>query len=277
MNLVTEPTLNNSLKPHPADVGKYLYAIMSGNECRAYDVKGIDGNPAYSVTNGRVAAVISDCSRQRIRPERSHLAAHKDVLQRLMLEQTVLPMAFGIIADHAEGIRSLLDLNQKTFLTQLNRVEGKVEMGLRVVWDVPNIFEYFLDIHPKLRLVRDRLIGTSREPRQEDKIELGQLFDHLLNEDRETHIEQIQEVLAPCCVEIKRSQPRNVNEVANLNCLVEREAQKQLEDAVFQAAGLFDNNFAFDFNGPWAPHNFVEIQLELPPRKRGLKLNVVGR
>ena len=25
----------------------------------------------------------------------------------------------------------------------------------------------------------------------------------------------------------------------------------------------FDNRVAFDFNGPWLPHNFVELNLEI--------------
>jgi len=45
-----------------------------------------------------------------------------------------------------------------------------------------------------------------------------------------------------------------------------RNCKKQLEEAVFQAARLFDNNYAFDLNGPWAPHNFVEMDLKLNGR-----------
>jgi len=107
------------------------------------------------------------------------------------------------------------------------------------------------------------LLGNQRQPRQEDKLELGQLFDRILNEDREAHSEKLEEALGPCCAEIKRSPPRNVNEVANLKCLVARDGQKRLEEAVFQAARQFDNNYAFDLNGPWAPHNFVEMDLKL--------------
>ena len=194
------------------------------------------------------------------------MAAHKEVLKRLMLESTVLPMAFGTIADDLKAVRRLLRLNEESFLQQLERVADKVEMGLRLRWDVPNIFEYFIDIHPELRAARDRLLGNQRQPRQEDKIELGQLFDRILNEDREAHAEKLEEALAPCCAEIQRSLPRNVNEVTNLNCLVGRNGQKRLEEAVFQAAGLFDNNYAFDLNGPWAPHHFVEMDLEVNGR-----------
>jgi hypothetical protein len=30
-----------------------------------------------------------------------------------------------------------------------------------------------------------------------------------------------------------------------------------------EAAGMFNNDYAFDYNGPWAPHNFVEVDLKL--------------
>ncbi|MGA2541793.1 MAG: GvpL/GvpF family gas vesicle protein [Verrucomicrobiota bacterium] len=255
--------MNTTSESGPPQSGEYLYAIAALGKDRSYDVAGIDGAAVYSVHQGRVAAVVSDCARQKLRPERAHLAAHKEVLERLMLDSTILPMAFGTIAGDVKAVRRLLALNQEVILEQLERVAGKVEMGLRVKWDVPNIFEYFIDIHPELRVLRDRLLGNQREPRQEDRIELGQLFDRILNEDREAHSEKLEEALAPCCAEIKRSPLRNVNEVANLNCLAGRNEQMQLEGAVFQAAHLFDNNYAFDLNGPWAPHNFVEMDLKL--------------
>ena len=182
-----------------------------------------------------------------------------------MLDSTVLPMAFGTIACDLKAVRRLLALNQEVFLEQLERLAGKVEMGVRVKWDVPNVFEYFVDIHPELRVLRDRLLGTRREPRQEDRMELGQLFARILDEDREAHAASLEEALAPCCAEIKRSPLRQLNEVANLNCLAGRNGQRQLEGAVFRAASLFDNNYAFDLNGPWAPHNFVRAG---PPTRR---------
>ena len=88
-----------------------------------------------------------------------------------------------------------------------------------------------------------------------------------MNEDRESHYLTIEKVLAPVCVEINRSRSPKLNKVVKLSCLVKRERQKQLEDAMFAAARLFDNNFIFDFNGPWAPHNFVEMYLQLNSRK----------
>jgi hypothetical protein len=50
----------------------------------------------------------------------------------------------------------------------------------------------------------------------------------------------------------------------NLACLVGRQSvEKDFENAVCAAAQEFDNNYTFDFNGPWAPHNFVDVELVL--------------
>ena len=43
----------------------------------------------------------------------------------------------------------------------------------------------------------------------------------------------------------------------------EFDAQGLFEEGVFEAAKLFDNNYTFDFNGPWAPHNFVDLNFTL--------------
>lgn len=247
-----------------AKSGRYLYAIVPASEERAYGLAGINGADVYIIANGRLAAVVSDIPNEKIRPERRHLAAQQAVLKGLLAAAyAMLPMAFGIIADGPRAIQKILTRNQKAFLEQLQRVAGMVEMGLRVSLDVPNIFEYFVNTHPELRAARDRFLGPYRNPSQEDKIELGRMFDRFLNEDREAYTGKVEEILSCYCREVKRNKCRNESEVMSLACLVPREAQDRFEEGVFAAAKLFDNNFTFDYNGPWAPHNFVELDLHL--------------
>jgi hypothetical protein len=241
----------------------YLYAIAPASNGRSFGPIGLDGGTVYSVTNGRVSAVVSEVP-EKLRPERRQLAAHQGVLKRLMLETAaVLPFSFGIVADGPAAIQGILSRNQKEFLEQMRRVGGRVEMGLRVTWDVPNIFAYFVRTHPELRAVRDRFFGGHRELTQDDKIEVGRAFDRMLTEDREAYAQRVEEILAPHCVEIRRNKPRNEREAVNLACLVPREGEERFGAAVFEAAKLFDNNYAFDYNGPWAPHNFVDLTLDL--------------
>ena len=251
---MTEQSSNNN--------GRYLYAIMAGAEERNYGPCGIGDSIVYAICEGGAAAIVSDAPNKKIRPERRHLAAHQSVLKRLMEESTPLPMSFGIIADGPKAIQKILSHNRDAFREQFERVQSKAEMGLRVTWDVPNIFDYFVNKHRELRSVRDKYFGGQREPTHEDKIEVGRIFDRILEQDRENHTEDVENELSHHCFEIKRNPCRSEREVMNLACLVGREAEAQFEAGILKAANLFDNSFAFDYNGPWAPHNFVNLNLE---------------
>ena len=243
--------------------GHYLYAIADAVETPpVYGNIGINGAPVYVITQGALAAVVSDITERRIRPERRNLAAHNLVVKRLMEDSTVLPVAFGTIAASNQALLNILKHNSGTFTEQLDQVRGKVELGLRVVLDVPNIFEYMVNRHPDLAELRDAMLGKQHGPSQNDKIEMGRLFDHLLTQDRELHSETVTEVLGPRCADIKLNPSHEEKEVMHLACLVDRGAQKAFEDGVFEAANRFDNNFSFDFNGPWAPHHFVHVALQ---------------
>lgn len=242
--------------------GKYLYAVIQAAREIEFGDIGIDGERVYVISDSHSGAVVSDFGNGKIRPERRHIAAHQAVLKRLMDQGTPLPISFGVIADGTKNIRQILSRNRKAFAEQLDHVRDKVEMGLRVSWDVPNIFEYFVNTHTELRAARDQFFGAQRAPTQEDKIEVGRIFDRCLQEDREERIERVEATISTCCFEIKSNPPRNEKEVMNLACLVGREAAgKEFESAIFEAARGFDNSFSFDFNGPWAPHHFVEIKL----------------
>lgn len=253
-----------SKKPAAKELGRYLYAVLDGAENKEYGPFGIDGTLVYVISAAGLTAVVSDVPNGNIRPERRKLAAHHDVLQRLFQEHTLLPMSFGIIADDTPAIRRILTLNHDALAEQLRRVRGKMEMGLRVLWDVPNIFEYIVGTHPELRALRDHLFRPpSVSPSQDDLIELGRTFDRIITAERAATTEKVMGVLHDHCAEFQENKPRNDLEIMNLACLIRRDAQKDFEEGVFEAAKLFDNHFAFDFNGPWPPHNFAALNMQL--------------
>jgi hypothetical protein len=232
-------------------MGRYLYAVIAGSADRAYGAIGIDGAIAYVISDGEISAVVSNVPNGKIRPERRNLGSHQAVLRRLIEETTPLPVSFGIIADGPAAVKRILSQNRQVLCGELERTAGKVEMGLRVTWNVPNIFDYFVYTHPDLRVARDLYVRALRGPTQEDKIELGRMFERTLNEDREQYTATVEEILEACCSEIKSNRPRNEREVMNLACLVVRgrEMEERFERGVLEAAR--------------APHSFVNIDLEL--------------
>jgi hypothetical protein len=247
----------------------FLYAVTAGlDRDKPLGPIGLDGGTVYAITNHHLSGVVSAVG-EKLRPQRRHLAAHQDVLRRLMTEtDAVLPVTFGLVVDGQDAVRLILSRHAPLLRENLRRVTGRVEMGLQVTWDVPNIFEHFVATHHELRAARDRLVVGCHEPSHSDKLEVGRLFERVLMGERDARHEQVEEALAPFCVEFKRNRPRNEREAVNLVCLVERERQEDFEAAVFAAAASFDNSFAFDYNGPWAPHNFVDLELDLATLRR---------
>jgi len=246
------------------ECGKYIYAIVAAGASDIVGIPGIGGHPLSVIAEGRVAAVVSDVGPGRIRPERRNLGAHQNVLKTLLdLSPVPLPMSFGIVGESSAGVRRMLARNQAAILEQLQRVAGKVEMGLRVRWDVPNIFEFLVDTHAELRDMRDRIVGSGRMATHDEKIEIGSMFDRTLNRDRARLTEEVQQFLYPVSAEMKVNKCKDEYEVMNLACLVRREHLDAFSNAIFDAAKLFDDKYSFDFGGPWAPHNFVTLDLDL--------------
>lgn len=241
--------------------GIYVYAVISGPGTVEYGAIGLGGAEVYRIESDGLSAVVSKTEQARLRPERRNVAAHTAVLRKSLDESGVLPMAFGLIADSDQAVRELLNRNRKALREQLERVAGKLEMGLRVQYDLPNVFEYFVNTHPALREARDA-IGDIRHANHGDMLALGQLFDRTLNEQRETLYGRVRVVLERHGIGIKRNDPRNEREVMHLACLIPREMQSNFEGIVGEAAASFDNHYTFDINGPWAPHNFVELNLK---------------
>ncbi|MBI4714575.1 MAG: GvpL/GvpF family gas vesicle protein [Nitrospirae bacterium] len=245
-------------------IGRYLYAIAPSEIClKDFKSAGIEEGAVYTILGGGVAAVVSDLPRKTLRPERRHLTAHQAVIRRLMEETTVLPVSFGVISESSQAVRKMLSLNRARFVSQLDHVAGKVEMGLRVTRDVPNIFEYMVNAYPELRSARDQWFRSNHEPTVEEKIEVGRIFERILNEDRKILTDRVEEILIPRCSEIKRDPLRDEREVMHLACLIARESQASFEAGVLEAAGFFDHHYSFDYNGPWAPHNFVALDLSV--------------
>ncbi|HEX5754691.1 MAG TPA: GvpL/GvpF family gas vesicle protein [Archangium sp.] len=241
--------------------GTYLYAVLAGPEgAGETELNGIEGGAVYRIIAGDISAVVGRVSRARLRPERKHLLAHQAVLRRLMEHTTVLPAAFGLVARSDEAVRNRLLENQDLFREQLAHVAGKVEMGLKVRWSTPNLFDYFVASHPELGAARDRMKGR-HDIGREELIEVGKLFENLREADRQAHAERVSAVLRERGVELKWNPVRGETEVMNLSCLVPREELDAFEKRVEAAAEGFDDHFTFEFNGPWAPHSFTELKL----------------
>lgn len=250
---------------------KVLYALCAADDSTPdYKVRGLESAAVYAIDQQGLRAIVSDTLSTKLRPERRNITAHQAVLSSLTKQGTVLPMRFGIIARNADAVRNLLTSNQKNIREHFDRLNGRVEMGLRVSWDVSNIYEYFVALHPVLSESRDEIWGKNptANSRRDEKIRLGNLYESLRVADRKESTEKVKEVLFDYCEDIIENPVKKEKEVMNLACLVKRDRLDEFANGVFQASKLFDNVYLFDYTGPWAPHNFVTLDLHAPTAKK---------
>jgi hypothetical protein len=252
-----------------AKKGAYLYAIVPESEIKTKDLgEGLEKSSVYTVREGKLAAIVSDLpTPKELKPERRNLSAHQNVLKRVLdASSVVLPVSFGTVADSAEGVRALLKKYEEEFTEQMEEVRGKAETVVRLAYapETPGIFEYVMERRsPELKQLRDRLFAGGREASREEKIDLGQAVEGALNAARDEFAEQVEDVLSAHCSSIKRLPPRNERELARLACLVERDVIGEFDNAVGEAAKLFDDHFTFEETGPFPPYDFTELHLKV--------------
>ena len=242
--------------------GKYLYGFAEAEFQPGAELLGLAGAPVQAIRYRDVAALVSDHPVEKLSLLRRNLEPHHRVVREVSLQATLIPASFGHISAGEEEIAELLRANYDGIREELERLAGKAEMGVKVLWDVDSIFEFFVSSDRELKNRRDRVFGTSRVT-LEDKLELGAFFEKRLKQERERLGNQLIEALRPLTVEARVNPPTDEKMVLNAAFLIERASEKQFEEALCRAAGLFDSNYALDFSGPWPPYSFIRLGLKM--------------
>jgi hypothetical protein len=116
----------------------YAYGVVDAEDF-TLDVSGVQGGrPVRTVTHRSLSAIVTDID--EIEPERTDedARAHDEVLREVMTEgdgRTVVPMQFGMTFKSARTLKSVLRGGRRAFRKALMDVEGKLELGVRVVRD----------------------------------------------------------------------------------------------------------------------------------------------
>jgi hypothetical protein len=251
--------------------GKILYALCASDDMQPnYSVRGLESAPVYAIDQCGIRAIVSDTLSARLRPNRSNIRAHQKVLESLTADTTVLPMRFGVLARDAAAVERLLATNMESINEHSERLNGRVEMGLRVSWDVTNIYEHFVTLHPTLAEGRNEIWSqySGSSARREEKIQLGNMFEALRTADRKDAAGKVKDILFDYCEDIVENPVKREKDVINLACLVERSRLDEFVSGVFDASKAFDNSYLFDYTGPWAPHNFINLDLYAPTKNK---------
>jgi len=146
-----------------------------------------------------------------------------------MLDRSVLPVRFGSTFADADGLRRALLDRQAWLLERLERVRGRVELGVRVA--APERAPAVVGA------------GSGRDYLAE-KLRIGR------------RASGVDEPLAQIAVETRRRPSWGAGEVLRASYLVERQEVARFQAAV-EALQQAHSDLAILCTGPWPPYSFV--------------------
>lgn len=240
----------------------YIYAFCDG-QCEAVPVEGLCGASIRFVSFGDVSAAVSSAPGGRLRPQRRLLSAHQAVLSWLADRIPTLPAAFGLVAESVPVLERAVRDHAESIRAELDRVGRCVEIDLRLAWDTENVFEHVVSIDDGLRELRDRLVAMGDAAPHELRVSVGRRVERVLAAHRDDAGQRLIDAIAPVCSEIEMVDPGSESELVRLSVLVAREERDALERRVVEAARQFDDAHVVRLSGPFAPHSFVDLHLDL--------------
>jgi hypothetical protein len=243
--------------------GKYVYCIIESPEPMRFGPIGIGADPSdvYTVHFRNLAAVVSDAPLEVLDSTRENVLAHERVNETVMREHTVIPMSFGTIFKTREDIVELLRSAAEAFGDVLNKMQNKLEFGLKVLWDRDQAIREVESEDEDISRLKKEISGQ-KGPTYFARMQYGRLVDTALQSRSERYVAAILEELRDVSVASRINKPIGDKMIMNAAFLISRDRESAFDTRVKSIAGRFDK-LTFKYTGPWPPYNFVNIRLKL--------------
>jgi hypothetical protein len=243
--------------------GKYVYCIIESGDPLRFGPIGIGAEPSdvYTVHYKNLAAVVSDAPLEVLDSTRENVLAHERVNETVMREHTVIPMSFGTIFKTREDIVELLRSAAEAFGDVLNKMQNKLEFGLKVLWDRDQAIREVESEDEDISRLKKEISGQ-KGPTYFARMQYGRLIDSALQSRSERYVAEILDQLRDVSVASRINKPIGDKMIMNAAFLIARDHETAFDAKVKSIASRFDK-LTFKYTGPWPPYNFVNIRLKL--------------
>jgi hypothetical protein len=243
--------------------GKYVYCIIESGDPLKFGPIGIGAEPSdvYTVHYKNLAAVVSDAPLEVLDSTRENVLAHERVNETVMREHTVIPMSFGTIFKTREDIVELLRSAAEAFGDVLNKMQNKLEFGLKVLWDRDQAIREVESEDEDISRLKKEISGQ-KGPTYFARMQYGRLIDSALQSRSERYVADILDQLRDVSVASRINKPIGDKMIMNAAFLIARDHETAFDAKVKSIASRFDK-LTFKYTGPWPPYNFVNIRLKL--------------
>ena len=238
----------------PAD--RFDPAILAEGDGLPPGLRAIAAGPLAAVVGAAPEGGLKGRERSALLP---WLLASQKVMERLLANAPVLPVALGTVVEDEGRVRHMLDAGAAILGEGFQAVGDGIEMNLSVLWHLDTVVARLLPgVAPELR---QAAAGGDAIERQA----LGVVLAGLVSAERRRARARVIEALQAVTRDFAIGEPIEPGGVVNLALLVDRAAEETLGAALEALDAEFGGALTFRLVGPLPPYSFASVQVHLAP------------
>jgi len=228
---------------------RYLYCITRKLYKPLINVAGIENAAVRTVQYREITAIISEIMMAQIPVSNESVLRHEAVIEAIQKEQTVLPMKYSSVFKDDAGVIEFLKNRYAVFISDLDRLQDKMEMGLRII-------------------MKNTVQNKDDEELSDEKCSSNPGIDYLHQRriyyaSLDENDARVKEIVKTChaqfediCVEFKRDTHSSFLQGVSLNYLIHKDFINEFKNRFNDLkSGLSELQFLC--SGPWPPYHFV--------------------
>ncbi|MEM1125593.1 MAG: GvpL/GvpF family gas vesicle protein [Bacteroidota bacterium] len=244
--------------------GQYVYCFIRSSEPVTFSSTGIGElkGTVRAIPYRDIAVVVSESPVMIYPSRRRNMMPHTRVLEEVMATHTILPARFSTVVPPEDDLgEDIIAPRYEQLDGLLHEMDGKVELGLRVMWHDGLVFQEIVEEQDAIRALRDQLVGRSPEETHYDRMRLGEMIEAAIEGKRAAEAAALLDRLRPFAADVRENDVLGDRMVLNTAFLVDQ-AQVPAFDAALEAIDAEQSHrMSFTYVGPVPPYNFVSIVL----------------
>ena len=265
----------------------YVYCITGALQKPIRDMMGLENAAVRALAYKELAAIVSEVMMAQMPVSNESVLHHAAVIDAVRKEHTVLPMRYSSVFKDDAGVIEFLKNRYAVFISDLDRLQDKMEMGLRILMkntvqnkDIENSLKA-----PPPPLTKGGVEGIFKRGLSHSLI-LGNKDDEELSDEKcssnpginylqqkrayyaslDENDARVQEIVNTChaqfediCVEFKRGNHSPFLQGVSLNYLIHKDSINEFKNR-FNDLKSSLNELQFLCSGPWPPYHFVSSE-----------------
>ena len=110
----------------------YLYGIINKEDIKL-DIKGLKNKPIKKIDFKDVSALTSGYPTLKLMLKEEEAMHHADIVKKIAEKTTIVPVSYGTVFENQEILNTILSKYYTAIKQTLLLIDGKIELGLKVV------------------------------------------------------------------------------------------------------------------------------------------------